>query len=200
MSFQSNDLMLGRLESVSLMEEVLLNLLCAICVENKPKLGPKAASQVCHVASVNENKWESILEIFNVDWKRTGLINKHFRVLWISTGWVRARKTSEVKMRMGNAASLHSRARNSRGNFCELINGRGKRFESRKSTNPKREKLLFRIARSSGSELTRADSEKYYFFDFRKWNKFFEERHYNSCFSKSWSLKPTLAKYFYFLS
>lgn len=66
MSFQSDDLIWKREGWRKFIEFVLSISYVGI------------GSQVCHVVSVNENKRDSILEILNVDWKRTGLINKHF--------------------------------------------------------------------------------------------------------------------------
>lgn len=108
-------------------KETLLNLFCRFPKKNgKAASKPKASSQVCHVVCVNENKWESILEIFNVDWKRTVLINKHFRVLWISTSREKAEKT----------AKWEKYFRSEKGIFFQLINYRRREIQSHKSANP----------------------------------------------------------------
>lgn len=81
---------------------------------------------------VNENKWESILKIFNVDWKRTVLINKHFRVLWISTG----RNDMKCDEKMRNEKSFSEKKWNwIEMKFFELINYR-EEILRHKSTNP----------------------------------------------------------------
>lgn len=83
MFFQTDDLIWKGAEEQEQWEKLIEFVLS---ISEKKKVIEARQQPSLSRSLVNENKWESILEIFNVDWKRTGLINKHFRVLWISTG------------------------------------------------------------------------------------------------------------------
>lgn len=130
-----------------------------------------------HVVSVNENKWESILEVFNVDWKRTGLINKHFRVLGMPTLGGRDEAERERERALTGKKSKENPKKSSQNekwfaspapptppSCCSWGKGREKFFPSRaEGTFPvdklprrdsksqidksQREKLLFEMAR-----------------------------------------------------